>query len=696
MTTPQLREELIIYPGPASHDGGPTWTLHDPQVNRFYRISWPAFEVLSRFHLRDPETIARDVNANTSLEMDVFDVLEVFGFLEGYQLLRADNPESVNRLRAIENTTQTSWFTRLLHHYIFFRLPLVRPDRLLEKVLPYVRWAGSKSFYFTTIIALLIGVFVVGREWDAFYATCIDHFSVYGLLGFALALVLAKMIHELAHALTAKQYGCRVPTMGVVFIVLWPMLYTDANEAWKLRSRRQRLMVGGAGILAELALAAWATLAWGVLPDGQIKTMAFSLAATTWISSLFINLSPFMRFDGYFLVMDALEQPNLHPRSFAMARWQLREMLFKLGEQPPEHLPQGTRNSMIGFAWLVWLYRLIVFFGIALLVYSFFIKVVAIVLFVVEIFWFIVRPVVSELLQWRSRAAVIGRSGRARISLLIICLAVAFLVFPWNNRIHAPALLKAGEYRRVYAPSASILKEVEVTEGQYVSVGTVLARLENPDLEARLKLIQYELEVLRYELSSIAFEDTFRKNSQTLLEELHGVTTEKSVLESEMQRLILTAPVDGIVTDLSPLMQPGQWINPFEPILGIRQGLLVEAYVQGGDLPRLNYEAKAFFIPEGSGGRQNVTVLEVDRAALKSLTEPSLAALYGGSIGVRLVKGALVPDTAWYRIVLNVDESIDSFLVPRRGMVFLQGQRRSLLDSAWRSAVAVLIREWGP
>lgn len=691
---PVLRDELAVLPGPPAHDGAPTWTLHDPLGNRFFRLSWPAFEVLSRWHMGDAQAVADSVRRETGLDVEQNDVMGVVAFLARSQLLKAGGPKDVARLLMLHDAARTSWLTWLLHHYLFFRIPVVRPDSLLTRTLPLVAWIGTRGFRLATLAALLAGLWLVGRQWDVFAVTFVDHFSLAGLAAFGVALGFAKVVHELAHAFTAKSFGCRVPTMGVAFLVLWPMLYTDVNEAWKLTDRRQRLLVGGAGILAELTIAAWATLAWGLLPDGAARAMAFPLAATTWISSLAINLSPFMRFDGYFLAMDAQDQPNLHPRSFALARWHLREMLFGLGEPAPEDLPRRTRAGMIVFAWAVWIYRLTLFLGIAVLVYHFFIKAVGIVLFAVEIGWFVIKPIAAELMEWRKRIAAIAATRRSRLVLAAAGVFLLLLAVPWSGRVEAPALLAAQDSIVLYAPFPAVLAGVAVAEGQTVEAGDVLARLENPDALYHLEQVERRIGVVTYELSSIGFEPSFRSRAQSLAEELASALAEKTALQADIRRLTLHAAIGGTVTDLSTAVQPGQWINPKEPILGIRAGARIDAYVAEADLPRIAVGTTASFIPDGSGASLAATVAAIDRVAVKSLTEPSLAAPYGGRIPTRFNDKTLVPDVAVYRVRLTLaaDRPV---AVPLRGQVIMDGERRSLLGHVLRSTTAVLIREWG-
>lgn len=694
LALPDLRDELAILPGPAADDGSPTWTLHDPLANRYFRLPWPVFEVLSRWHLKEPQAVVEAVCRETTLHVEMDDVLNVVEFMAHSQLLKARTGKDVDRLIRQYDAAKTSWATWLLHHYLFFRVPLVRPNQFLDALLPYVRWLGGSGFRWATLAALAFGLFFVIRQWDSFRTTFVDNLSATGLVAFGIALGFAKIIHELGHALTAKSYGLRVPTMGVAFLVMMPVLYTDVNEAWTLNERRRRLMVGGAGILSELTIAAWATLAWGLLPEGTARSMVFTLATTTWISSLLINLSPFMRFDGYFLAMDALNQPNLHPRSFALARWHLRELLFDLGEPVPEVLSPWTRGWMIAFAWAVWIYRLLLFLGIAVLVYHFFIKVVGILLFAVEMGWFVLRPFWMEFAEWGKRYKVIRTRRRGLWPLSALVLAVLVLVVPWNGRVAAPAMLKAERHALIYAPAPAQLTVVLVEQGQEVIAGSTVARLDNPDLEHRLSMSARRIGVLKYELSSIGFEDAFRTRAKAIVEELEGAIAERAALLADQRRLELTAPLSGTVGDLSFVVQPGQWISPHDPLLSIGSGAQVEAYVAETDLPYLSVGDEAVFIPESRAARITARVAAIDRVAVSTLTEPSLAVPYGGTIPARFSDKALIPDTAVYRVRLTLD-GISSVAVPLRGQVHVAGIRRSLLGHALQSVAAILIREWG-
>ena len=135
--------------------------------------------------------------------------------------------------------------------------------------------------------------------------------------GNLITLIFVKSLHELGHGYIAKYFGCRVSAIGIAFLVFFPFLYTDTTDAWRLRNHRERLIINFAGILTELHLALIATFLWAILPDGGLKSVTFFIATTSWISSLAINVSPFMRFDGYYVFSDWLKAEILQPRSFA-------------------------------------------------------------------------------------------------------------------------------------------------------------------------------------------------------------------------------------------------------------------------------------------------------------------------------------------------------------------------------------------
>lgn len=694
---PPLREELALLPGPPLPDGQPTWTLHDPVRNLFFQIDWPSFEILNRWQLNDPQAIVADIVPHTTLQLGPEDVEALVKFLQQNQLLQV-MPGTAGQLAGLLHQRRGSTAKWLLHNYLFLRVPLVRPDRWLG------RWAGRLDFLFTrgflhlTVLAGILGLVSVYRAWEQFSATLVDMLSWEGMFAYGVTLIAVKTLHELGHGFTAKRYGCRVPTMGVAFLVLWPVAYTDTNEVWKLTRRDQRLKVAAAGIATELGIAAWATLAWAWLPEGMPKSIAFLLSTTTWVSTVVINASPFMRFDGYFLVADYLQLPNLHARAFALARWDLRERLFALGEPPPEHFPRNKTLGLILFAWGTWIYRLFLFLGIAVLVYHFFIKAVGIFLFLVEIAWFIFMPVWGEVKAWRERWPAIRASRRARRSLWVTALLLAVFVVPWPERINVSGLLQPQEQWPLYAPEHARVATLPFASGATVAAGALLMKLDSPHLAARIGQSEARRERLSWQSAAAGFDAELRKDWQVLDRQLGTAEAEESTIAADAARFVPRAPYAGILRDVDPDLRVGDWVAHRE-LLGrvVRDGpRQVVTYVDDEDIQRIAEGDRALFIAEGLDGPVvRLRVAGIDRDASRTLNEPELASLFGGHVLVREKQGVFYPERAVYRVLLEVEGGELSDQHSWRGRVTLAGSWEAPGQRFVRAALSVFWREMG-
>lgn len=708
LALPALREELALYPGPALADGQPSWTLHDPVRNQFFRIDWLSFEIIRRWPLAEWQAIVDAVNEETTLHSDAADLEAVVQFLVTNQLVQPGGGKagSFAERRA---TLRGDWRHWLLHHYLFFRIPLVRPDAWLDRWAPHVAPLYSRTFVYLTLMALALGVVVVYRDWERFSSTLVDTFSLNGLLSYGLALFGVKVVHELGHAFTAKRYGCRVPAMGVAFLVMFPVAYTDTNEVWKLADRRQRLAVAAAGVATELVVAVWATLAWGLLPEGAPKAVAFVLATTTWIATLAINISPFMRFDGYFLLADWLDMPNLHSRAFALARWDLRERLFGLGLPPPEFLSRRRQAGLVLFAYATWIYRLVVFLGIAVLVYTFFIKVVGILLFIVEIGWFVLRPVWSEVKLWPGllkgggdedgRPLRLRQRPRVLRSALLLALLGALVVLPWPTRQSSSALLKPLDAFPIHAPAGAQVVELPWAEGSRVEAGQTLLVLASPELQLRWRRAQARMERQRWQASNADVDAEQRQNQQVLQQQESTAESELASIQADMELFAPRAPFTGILLDLNPELKPGVWVGSRE-----RLGVLVkpdqwqvETWLDEDAVRRIKVGDRARFVTDAlEGPALSLRVSAIDLDATRVLPNAQLATRFGGSIVTRDKFGQLVPERAIYRVTLKGDDepggrSSQSW----RGTVVIDGQWEAPGLTFLRAALVLVWREFG-
>ena len=698
MALPALRQELDLLPGPTLPDGQPSWSLHDPVRNTFFRVDWPTLEILQRWDMNDPAAIAHDVNAHTTLDIAPEDVQQVVEFLVNNQLVQTSGinpPEKLARRLADMQGTPLKW---LLHHYLFFRIPLVKPDAWLQGWLPVARRFASPTFLVFTLLFFAFGLSQVMRSWDVFKASLVDTFSLEGLASYALALIVVKVVHELGHAFTSKHYGCRVPSMGVAFLVMWPMAYTDTNETWRLTNHKDRLRVASAGIATELVVAAWATAAWALLPEGGLKSAAFFLATTSWMATLAINASPFMRFDGYFMLMDAVDMPNLHGRSFALARWKLREWLFGLDDPAPEHFKPTTQRILIAFAWTTWLYRLMLFIGIAVLVYVFFFKLLGIVLFVVEIAWFIWFPIRSELKEWLRLWPRIKSSATTRKTYWAVGLMLLLAIVPWPGRIHVTALWIPQQTITLAAPAAAYVSQLPHTHGAYVAQGQPLLQLHMPELARRENTLQARLERERWQTGASSFNDEMRK--RWMVNQDTVATTEAELMEvaSEQANFAPVAPFDGTLMLADPDLHTGQWVEKRETLATFVANATewrLETLLYDEDAARIEPGDVAYFVPDFYPSRVlKMTVGLVDQDASRTLQRKELASHLGGHITTREMRQQLVPERPAYRVSLISETDIEqAYPYVLRGRLVIHGRWTSQLGHYSKQVLSVLIRE---
>ena len=696
---PALREELRLLPAAANHDGSPAWMVQDPVNNRFFRIGWLDFEVLLRWTQGSPKAIADSVSSETTLSIDESDVGALLKFLEQHSLLKADTPQAVDRLRQRAVLLKKSPYEWLLHHYLFFRVPLIRPQLWLAKLSPFLAWIFTPATLTILAVLTLAGIFLAARQWETFTSTVVDHLTWSGLVGYSVALVFAKTLHEIGHAVTATRYGVRVAHMGIAMLVMFPMLYTDTGESYKLTNPRQRLAIASAGIITELALAGLATLAWSLAPEGPFKNAMFFLATTSWVLTVLLNASPFMRFDGYFILTDLLDFPNLHERGGALARTWLRRALLGFNEPWPERTPGHGNALLIAFALTTWIYRLAVFLGIALLVYYFFFKVLGIFLMAVELVWFIARPVWSEIAVWRARSPEI-KLNRKVAGLALLAILLLLLLVPWQTNVRGVGWMHPERQQQIYSPLAGKLTALQ-KEGD-VKLGQVVFTLESPDLLISEKKARGQANARAKELLGLSgLPDGEERRSQVQTQQ-DMFLAEVQLFAGERSRMQLTAPFSGVLSDLDPLLAPGVWVQPRQPLAVIvdPSRWMVEAYVAEADIARVRVGDPArIYLGLRSLKALAGRVQEVDTTRTAALPHSMLDATAGGPIptvrpSAEERRPERAPRDAIYRVKITLDEAPASQQMMLSDVV-ISGEGHAWLPAILSKMAAVFIRESG-
>ena len=406
-----------------------------------------------------------------------------------------------------------------------------------------------------------------------------------------------------------------------------------------------------------------------------------------------------MRFDGYFLLADWLQLPNLHSRAFNLARWDLRERLFGLGVPRPELFPPARHVGLIVFAWATWLYRLVLFIGIAVLVYQYFFKALGIFLFMVEISWFIARPLRNELRVWRTAWPHIRATRRSRRTLAWTLFIFSLFILPWPTAVTGSGMLMPASEQVIYAPPHAQVESLSLKNGADVVDNALIIRFHSPDLQARMHHADSRRESLAWQSASAGFDETLRKEWLTLTDQFSLAVAEAATVTVDLGRYTPTAIIPGKLRDLDPDLGTGEWLSQREVIGRVvnPDQQQVVTYVDDENIGRITLGDSGVFLADGGMGPSvRLTVKSIDKDTSRILLEPELAHLFGGHVLVRERGGSLYTERAVYRVVLQVSSSVPDNSQHRwRGRVAISGSWEAPGYRVIRGVAATLWREVG-
>lgn len=693
---PKVRQNLRLIPASPDEDGEPRWQIFDPLSNKFFYLSRTGF-----YLFREWRNAVTDEELLALVELRGLDIVKdeltfFIRFLELNHLLESHTDKDLARLQSEVVRHKKHVLMWLLHNYLFIKIPLVRPDLILSRWFPRVKFLFTLRLHWVAFLLGMLGIVMVLRQWETFTHTLQNFFNVSSIFYYIGALVVVKTAHELGHALVAKRYGCRVSSMGVAFLLMTPILYTDTTDAWRLRSRFQRLSIVTAGVRVEIYIACVATFLWGIVPDGGLRSVLFFVATTSWISSLLINTSPFMRFDGYYALSDFLGMENLQPRSFLVGKWFLRERLFGFGFVSPEPLNRKKCALMVVYAWSTWVYRFFLFIGIAALVYYFAFKLLGIVLFLVEILWFLLFPIGKEIGVWISLRKKMTFNRTSMMTLLLFLLGIAALVMPWQSQISAPAVVTFEHHQTFYPSEPSQVVAWQIATDKKVKQGQLLILLESAEVEQNIHLTQVRLDALQTQWQRASSGAALRETQLTLQTQMLREQSRLQSLLDRREKLAVYAPFEGYI-GASMSFAKGDFVSDKMPLATLydEQSGVAKAFISGRKVSQLKIGSIAQFV--GNDGELLNTKLVIDKViptAMKHLSYPGLASVYGGPIATQKMDDQIIPDSATYEVHLTFVDNVP-LIRQQYGSVNLSIKPTSFLVDGLRYIYGIFIRESG-
>ena len=700
---PKLREDLQLVEGdqdPITFERN--WMIYDGLQHRYFKISSRIVHLLGAWVAGANGGEFRDGLTGDLNDVSDSELREVVSFLASHNLIQLESEVASQYLLKQNQSKQKSWISQLVHNYLFFRIPVVRPQRFLRDTVWIPNLLLTPMVLWAIWIFGLFGLSSVITHFDQFWSTFSFMISWEGAALYGIGLAVVKSLHELGHAYAATRYGARVSSMGVAFLVLFPVLYTDVTDAWRLTDRYQRFRIAIAGIATEFHIGLIACGVWALSESPLIQSVAFVFATTSLIASVIVNISPFLRFDGYFAMSDLVGVENLQQRSFAMAKWRLRRLLFGFDKAPPEQFEATLRRTLTFYAFGTWIYRFFLFLGIAVLVYQLAFKVLGIILFVIEILYFILLPIAREFIHVVRNAGGMRWTRSSALSLILFAALLGIVFVPQAHRVHIPVVLTDAEYRTVFAPETAQLVEVLVEPGEWVEKGQAIARFKNKDLLFERDRLNILLERYSEELKDSAVANSGQEGQRVLSRQIIRYQESLASIEERLLRLEIRAVVSGEIRgDASSLK--GNIIEKGSLLFEIMPSAtsIVIGYLPTEYLTTLKLGDEAFILRDMDIlSRPSVRVKAIDQVATQTVEYPELLSSWGGVLLDMNQSGASTGNEQirlfepHHKVIFELVEGHSLPTHVRESAIVIANQNQiSFAQQWWRFIQMILIRE---
>ncbi|MEM6823203.1 MAG: biotin/lipoyl-binding protein, partial [Verrucomicrobiota bacterium] len=624
--------------------------VEDPTSGKFYRIGLREYYFIRQ--LDGKKTVGKaladmagDAHQEALTEGEATSILRWLletGLAATGESARADLMFSkVQQKRDVKIKT----FTNIL----FFKHSLGNPDRLIDRLTRlFGFWVGWPGWALGGIL-FMIGLSLVIWNWDTFLASSEGVLAADNWLWLAVAWVLLKIVHESWHGIVCKYYGGKVPDAGVLFVLFTPMGYVDATSSWRFSNKWKRIHVSAAGMFIEAVIAAIAVMVWAQNEPSPIQTIAYNVVIMATVVTIVFNANPLLKFDGYYILADLLEIPNLYQRGQTALKNASRK--FLIGIPNVEVIDWNKREEVFIFIYGVaaFIWRILILVTI-LTAASFLFggggKILALLAGLG-----LVIPATKKLFTYLKEGKPGERPNPKIYGLRIGGLIAALLLlafFPFRPTLTAPGITDFGDASIVRVECPGFVEKVHVTNGSRVRKGDVLVTLRNDDAKAELRRIRMELKQAQIKSRNYQTEGNVTA-SQIEAQKLEGLQKQYREQQAFVRSLELRALEAGRVVARSLENLRGTYLRTGREVATVEQRRVREVTIAipqpDIDLYRLHQDHPVWVKIRGRNGKFYGLMQSPDPQASKNLPHMALSGLVGGPLPVRPRKDIESPES---------------------------------------------------
>jgi len=566
---------------------GVVWyVLFDAVNQRTLRLTPQAWHVVARMDGQHTvqalwDDAARALGADAPPQDDL---IQLLAQLHEANLLLSDAMPDLDELVRRRDRHRREVWQRNLVNPLSIRFRVWDPDAFLGRTLPMVRWLFSGAGLLLWLALCLPAAVLAGVHWGELTHGNTDKLlSAHNLLSLLLVYPVVKGLHELAHAWAAKAGGAEVHDMGLMFLVFAPVPYVDASASTAFADKRRRALVAAAGMLTELALGALALYVWLAVEPGTVRSLAYNVMVIGGVSTLLFNGNPLLRYDGYFVLCDLIEAPNLAQRSNQFWGWLVRHHVFGLTQAQPPLATRGERWWLTAYAPASFIYRIGITVGIAIFLGREYLAIglgVGLWGLATMLLWPVIKGLhhvftAAELAPHRNRA--VGLTCGTLALLLLLVVAV-----PAPLSTYAQGVVWPADNAQLRAAEAGFVAQVPLATGHAAAPGEVAVVLDNDRLraerEAAAARAQREQRSYVVALAGAPTQrDTGHGRVATAVQQQEWARAEDELAHADtrLQRLTIAAQRSGTLELPRAADLPGRWVKQGEQL----------GYLVTGDAP---------------------------------------------------------------------------------------------------------------
>lgn len=621
--------------------GSDWYVLQDYSSGKFHRFSKETYLILGM--MNGERTMAEIWGAACEALGDDMatqdEVISLLSYLHQSDLLQSDMPPDISDLgERNKQEKMQKWLARLASP-ASMNFGLWDPDSFLNRTSVVARLVFSRLGALVWCLTVACALVLLGLHWREIASNVTDRIlSAENLALLALIYPVSRFLHEMGHAYAVKRWGGEVHEMGIMFVVLFPLPYVDASWSSSFPLRRSRMLVGAAGILVDMFLAALGLMVWVLAEPGTVQVIAYNVLFICGLSTLLLNGNPLIRFDGYYVLSDWLEIPNLADRSSRFFASFIKRRLFGIQNSNVQEDTSGEKSWLLVYAFFSFFYRIFISFGIIFFIATRFF-VIGIVLAIWAAISILVIPPVMSLRRTMKEISGMKRKHRG-FALLVgfacVVLLAAILFLPFPSYTVTEGVVTVPEEGRVYASADGSVVKVLAHSGTRVKKGDPLLYCDSPELQAELRVLVASLNEVQARLRAVEADDPMQTGS--IRDELERVSAKLERAREQAAKMIVRSPADGVFILPAEEDWPGRSVrqgNPVGYVVDFSR-TIVSVIADQSDIDKVRFDTERVEgrLAESPQTVYPATILRETPEASKEIPSLALAVQGGGKVAL--------------------------------------------------------------